>query len=75
MKECPKNKVVGIRLSDESLGLLKRWAEAEGRTVSNFIAMLLLKEKERRSGKQVTLESLREDVLRIAALIESRGGS
>ena len=72
MKECPKNKVVGIRLSDESLGLLKRWAEAEGRTVSNFIAMLLLKEKERRSGKQVTLETLHEDHLRMMTLIEKQ---
>ena len=75
MKECPKNKMVGIRLSDESLELLKQWSDSEGRTMSNFIVMLLLKEKDRRSGQQVTLELLREDVLRIAALIESRGCS
>lgn len=70
MKEFTKNKMVGVRLSDDSLELLKVWSDAEGRTMSNFIVMLLLKERDRRSGQQVTLELLREDILRMTALLE-----
>lgn len=70
MKDNLKNKMVGVRLSDDSLELLKVWSDAEGRTMSNFIVMLLLKERDRRSGQQVTLELLREDILRMTALLE-----
>ena len=53
---------IALKIDERMRDNLKLWAKLEGRSMSSYVEVLLLREEERRSGKAVTLETLREDV-------------
>lgn len=55
--------IVSFRMEDNLRDALRAWAQEENRTISNFMESLLLREGERRDGKEVTLDSFRGEIL------------
>jgi hypothetical protein len=62
--------IVSFRMDDCIRDAVKSWAASEQRTLSNFMEALLYKEFDRRSGKNVTMDSVDSKIDCVGAKID-----
>lgn len=58
-----KSVVVAVRMDEETKAMWKRFAEREDRSLGNYLHRLLKREAERQDGVEVSLDSLRYEML------------